>query len=88
MDEDLIHIEFIYSDTCPDCPPAKEIVESVINSYDCLKVDYMNIKDDPDLIKKYELAYTPTIVINGKKEFVEHLTEGELIHRLEEMING
>ncbi len=83
-----IKMEFIYSETCPDCPPAKEAVERIKEDYDDLEVDYIKAKDRADLISKYDITHIPTVVINENVEFVETLTEEKLRNRLEEIRNG
>ncbi|MGM0405654.1 MAG: thioredoxin family protein [Thermoplasmatota archaeon] len=83
-----IKMEFIYSETCPDCPPAKEAVERIKEDYEDLDVDYIKAKDRADIINKYDITHVPTIVINEKVEFVETLTEEKLRARLEEIRNG
>lgn len=86
-DEDTILIEFIYSDTCPDCPPAKEAVERVVPDYDRVEVEYLQVKDNPGKISKHDITHVPTIVIDGDVEFVETLTEAKLRATLEEKLD-
>jgi thiol-disulfide isomerase/thioredoxin len=83
-----INMEFIYSEGCPDCPPAKDIVERVKEDYEQLDVDYVEVQDEPDKIHEFDITHVPTIIINGNVEFVETLTEKRLRSRLEEIING
>lgn len=82
-----VDIEFIYSDTCPDYPPAKEIVERVVEDYEGVNVNYLQVKDNAEKIKKYDITHVPTIVINGEVEFVETLTVEKLKDRIEEIMD-
>lgn len=77
-------IEFIYSETCPDCPPAKEIVERVKDDYDDLTVEYILAKENPGILDKYDITHVPTIVIDENVEFEEELTENDLRGKIEE----
>jgi len=86
--DEKIEMEFIYSETCPDCPPAKELVKRVKEDYDDLEIDFIKAKDRADIINKYDITHIPTIVINEEVEFVEILTEEKLRARLEEIRNG
>ncbi|MFW5927996.1 MAG: thioredoxin family protein [Thermoplasmatota archaeon] len=88
MTEDQIHIEFIYSDTCPDCPPAKRIVENVTDDMENIKVDYKRAKDSPGIIKKHEITHVPTIIIDGEVAFIETLTEKDLEEKLDNIVDG
>lgn len=86
--DENIEMEFIYSDTCPDCIQAKELVDRVKEDYSDLEVVYIQAKDRADMINKYEVTHIPTIVINGEVEFVETLTEEKLRARLEDIRNA
>ena len=79
-------IEFIYSKTCPDCPPAKEIVERVKDDYEDLSVEYILAKNSPEIVDKYDITHVPTIVIDGDVVFVEELDEEELKEKIEEYV--
>lgn len=82
-------IEFIFTDTCPDCPPAEEVVKRVKEDYEeQLEVEFLRAKDNPDLVSAYDITHVPTIVINGEVEFVESVTESNLRERLEETIDA
>lgn len=88
MAEDQINIEFIYSDTCPDFPPAKRIVENVTEDMENVKVEYKRAKDSPKIIKKHEITHVPTIIIDGEVEFIETLTEKDLEEKLNDSVDG
>ncbi len=87
MSEDQINIEFIYSDTCPDCPPAKKIVENVTEDMENVKVDYKRAKNSPEMIKEHEITHVPTIIIDGEVAFIETLTEKDLEEKLNDKMN-
>lgn len=87
MTKDQINIDFIYSDTCPDCPPAKRIVENVTEDKENVNVNYKRAKDSPKIIKKYDITHVPTIIIDGEVAFIETLTEKDLEEKLNEQVN-
>jgi len=87
MSEDQINIEFIYSDTCPDCPPAKRIVENVTEDMKNVKVEYLRAKDSPKIIKDHEITHVPTIIIDDDVAFVETLTESKLEKKLKDKMD-
>jgi len=87
MSKDKINIEFVYSDTCPDCPPAKRIVENVTDDMDDVKVDYLRAKDSPNMIKEHEITHVPTIIIDGEVAFIETLTENDLEKELKDKMD-
>lgn len=87
MTKDQINIEFIYSDTCPDCPPAKRIVENVTEDMENVKVEYLRAKDSPKIIKDHEITHVPTIIIDGEVAFIETLTEKDLEQKLNDKID-
>ncbi len=87
-EENKITIEFIFSDTCPDCPPAKELIERITPEFEEVEVKYLEARDNPGLIEKYDITHVPTVVINEEVVFVESLTEVKLRTKLQELING
>ncbi|MFO8110102.1 MAG: thioredoxin family protein [Thermoplasmata archaeon] len=91
-DESKVTIEFIYSDTCPDCPPAKELVERIIPEFEDVDVNvdvkYLEARDSTQFIEKYDITHVPTVVINEEVVFVESLTEAKLRTKLQELIDG
>ncbi len=76
--EQMVSIDFIYSDTCPDCPPARKAVERVTEDIDGVKVNYHRPKDVPEMVAEYDITHVPTIIINGEVSFVEKVNDKEL----------
>lgn len=88
-EKEAMKLEFIFTDTCPDSPPAKEVVERVMEDYeDLLEVEFLRAKDNPDLVNKYDITHIPTIVIDGEVEFVESVTETKLRTKIEEALDA
>ncbi len=76
--EAKVSIDFIYSDTCPDCPPAKKTVERVTEDMDDVEVNYHRPKDVPEMVAEYGITHVPTIIINDEVSFVEQVNDKEL----------
>ncbi len=76
--EPIVSIDFIYSETCPDCPPAKKAVERVTEDMDDVEVTYHRPRDVPEMVAEYEITHVPTIIINGEVSFVEKVNDKEL----------
>ncbi len=75
-----VEIDFIYSDTCPDCPPAKETLERVIKDLndDDIIVNYLRAKDAAKKVEKYDITHIPTVIIDGEVAHVETVSDKEL----------
>lgn len=59
---------------CPNCPSAKKIVKEVAQELDMREgIDYVikNVDEENNMIEAltYQIASTPSIVIDGKAEF-------------------
>ncbi|MFP4050447.1 MAG: thioredoxin family protein [Thermoplasmata archaeon] len=87
MSEDTINIEFIYSDTCPDFPPAKRIVENVTENMGNINVNYLRAKDSPKKIREHDITHVPTIIIDGEVAFIETITEKDLEQKLKDKMD-
>lgn len=83
--EDKITIDFIYTDTCPDCPPAKKTVKRVTEDRDDIEVKYHLPKDVPEMVDEYDITHVPTIIINEEVAFVEKVNDEELEEYLEDL---
>ncbi len=81
-----VSIDFIYSDTCPDCPPARKAVERVTKDMPSVEVNYHRPKDVPEMVAEYDVTHVPTIIIDGEVAFVESVNDKELKERIEEAL--
>lgn len=82
-DDPKLEIEFIYSETCPDCPPAKEILEKVIEDFEGVNVEYIKVKNASEKLKEYDITHIPTVIIDGEVAHVETVEEKELRENIE-----
>ncbi len=84
VEPSTINIEFIYTDTCPDCPPARRVLERVADEYDDIDVEYLLAEENPDKLHEHDVTHVPTIVVDGEVSFVESLTESKLKDKIDE----
>ncbi len=84
--EPMVSIDFIYSDTCPDCPPARKAVERVTKDMEGVEVNYHRPKDVPEMVDEYDITHVPTIIINDEVSFVEQVNDKELKEIIEEKL--
>ncbi|MEF8873481.1 MAG: thioredoxin family protein [Candidatus Thermoplasmatota archaeon] len=79
-----VEIDFIYSDTCPDCPPAREALERVIDDFnDDVNVNYLRAKDVPEKVDEHDITHIPTVIIDGEVAHVETVDEKELEEKIQ-----
>jgi len=80
----MAKIKLFTSTNCPNCPQAKKVVEEAAKE---LRMNYevINIDEGDNLITalQYQIASTPSIVIDEQPEFIGEIpTREELIQKL------
>ncbi len=85
-EDENVTIDFIYSDTCPDCPPARKAVERVTEDMTSVEVNYHRPKDVLEMVDEYNITHVPTIIIDGEVAFVETVNDKELKEKIEEKL--
>ena len=80
-----VKIEVFYSDTCPYCPAAMELVREVSAKFSDIIVEEVNTSTSEGATRAggYQIFTVPTIVINGKVSFVGVPDKKELIEAVE-----
>ena len=82
-----VKIELFTSPMCPHCPAAKRVVEEVANEMpDAVEVEYINVMENPQKAVEYGIMAVPTIVINGKVEFIGAPTKEALIEAIKKRL--
>lgn len=81
-----VTIDFIYSDTCPDCPPARKTVERVTEDFDDVVVNYHRARQVPEKVDKHDVTHIPTIIIDGEVSYVETVNDKDLKEKLEDKL--
>ena len=59
-------VELFYTPTCPNCPPAKNIVRRFIRGRKDIDYSELNAFDHQDRVMELGFRMVPTIVIDGK----------------------
>ncbi len=85
-EEAKVSIEFIYSDTCPDCPPARKTVERVTEDMEEVEVNYHRPKNVPKMVDEYDITHVPTIIIDEEVSFEENVNDKELKEKIEDKL--
>ena len=80
-----VKIEVFYSDNCPYCPAAMELVREVSAKFSDVTVEEVNTSTSEGATRAgdYQIFTVPTIVINGKVSFVGVPDKKELIDAVE-----
>ncbi|MFP3871354.1 MAG: thioredoxin family protein [Candidatus Natronoplasma sp.] len=87
-DEDpKVEIDFIYSDTCPDCPPARQTLERVTKDFENVEVNYLRAKEALEKVDEHDITHIPTIIIDGEVAHVETVNDKELKENIEKSKN-
>lgn len=81
-----VNIDFIYSDTCPDCPPARKTLERVVEDFDDVTVNYQRARDVPEKVDEHDITHIPTVIIDGEVSHVETVNDKELKETLEDKL--
>ena len=82
----MIDLKLLVADNCDHCAEAKMAVNEATKDIDSVNVETVNLSNDlPDYLY-YKAAATPSVVINGKIEFVGKIDELELRKRLTELM--
>ena len=65
--EKTVLLDF-YADWCGPCRMVAPLVEQIANEHPEYTVGKINVDNDPDLARKYEVASIPTLIVvkNGK----------------------
>ena len=80
----MARLKLFTATKCPKCPEAKRVVEEVAKDLN-LEYEIVNIDEGDNLINalQYQIASTPSIVIDEQAEFIGVVpTKEELIKKL------
>ncbi len=86
QDNKLALVEF-YSDSCVPCKRLSVILSQLEESYgDQLFVGKVNVLYETELVEKYEVGSTPTVIFFKNKEVIEKLTGFQKKEALEAIV--
>ncbi|MDO5851916.1 MAG: thioredoxin family protein [Methanobacteriaceae archaeon] len=75
----VVKVEIFVSQSCPYCPMAIEAADKVKSTIgDGIEIEKLDVSENPDKIKEYDIMSVPVIAINGKVVFTGVPTEEEL----------
>lgn len=67
----VVKLEVYTSKTCPHCPKAKEAAEKVKEKLgDQLDYQPLDVDENMDKVREYQIMSVPTIVIDGEVAFI------------------
>jgi len=66
----MVKVEIFTSLMCPHCPAAKRVVEEVVSELEGVKVEHVDVTEEPERAANYGIMAVPTIVIDGEVKFV------------------
>lgn len=80
-----VKIEVFYTEMCPYCPAALELVRKVSAKFSDIIVEEVNASTSEGMARadEYQIFSVPTIVINGKVAFVGVPDKEELVKAVE-----
>lgn len=78
-----IKLEVFTSKTCPHCPSAVTVAQKVKDQLgDELDFQHLDVDENIDKVRQYQLMSVPTIVIDGKIAFIGAPSEEELLQSI------
>lgn len=81
----MIEILFITVPNCVQCAKAKKVIDKVRPDFPDMKVEYIDVTEQPEILQKYRVMSSPGIVINGKLEYTGGLDEAAFRERLKKI---
>ncbi len=78
----MVHLRIYTKPGCHLCDEMKEVVLRVLGGRDHISLEEIDISNDPELLKRYELEI-PVLMIDGKKAAKYRMTETELTRKLD-----
>lgn len=71
----MIEVLFLTVPNCVQCAKAKRVIEKVQPAFPDMKVAYVDVTQQPEILQKYPIMSSPGIVVNGKLEYSGGLDE-------------
>lgn len=81
----MIDVLFITVPNCVQCAKAKKVIEKIQPDFPDMKVTYIDVTQQPEILQKYRVLSSPGIVINGRLEYSGGLDEAAFRRRLQEV---
>lgn len=84
----MIDILFITVPNCAQCAKARHVIEKVQPDFPDMKVTYLDVTQQPEILQQYRVLSAPGIVLNGKLEYTGGLDEAAFRERLNKLPGG
>lgn len=82
-----VKVEVFTSKTCPHCPSAIAVAQKVKEQFgDEMDLELLDVDENIDKVREYGLMSVPTVVVDGKVEFIGAPTEDELTRKVKKRI--
>ena len=73
----MVKVQVIVSNNCANCVK----VEKMLDEMD-VKYEVIDVVENPEILKKYQVMCAPGVVIDGKLEFCGEVSKEDLIKKL------
>lgn len=83
----MIEVLFLTVPNCVQCAKARKVIEKVQPDFLDLKVTYLDVTQQPEILQKYRVLSSPGIVINGRLEYTGGLDEAVFRARLKALFD-
>lgn len=81
----MIEVLFLTVPNCVQCAKAKRVIEKVQPEFPQMKVMYIDVTQQPEILQKYHVMSSPGIVLNGALEYTGGLEESTFRARLKQL---
>lgn len=82
-----VKLEVFTSHSCPYCPVAVEVAEQVVKDFgDDVEYEHLNVDENMDKVREYQIMSVPTVVIDGKTAFIGAPEPEELTKKLKKAV--
>lgn len=81
----MTEVLFLTVPNCVQCAKAMKVIEKVQPDFPEMKVRYIDVTQQPEILQKYRVLSAPGIVIDGRLEYTGGLDEAAFRQRLKEL---
>ena len=71
----MIEVLFLTVPNCAQCAKAKKVIDKVQPDFPDMKVTYIDVTEQPEILQKYHIMSSPGVVVNGRLEYSGGLEE-------------
>lgn len=82
----MIHLKLLTTSGCSKCNQAKKTIDNVRPDFPDMRVEIINLMEQPGLAVKYGVMVSPAIIIDEKVAFIGGVKEDQLRKKLIELM--